>query len=113
MLLSTRQRVGTLERPVGEADSVEAFERFTTHRLRVAQDAVSRPADPAERPGQDVFETREPTDDVELLEDEADVATELAEFLAAGGDHVVAEHLDVAARGHVQLVQMAQQGRLA
>lgn len=67
----------------------------------------------AEAPGEHVLQYGGPLDQVEALEDHADLAAHLAQLLAAGGGHVPAVDEDLPARGLHQAVDGPEEGGLA
>ena len=118
LLLAAGERRGALRGALGQADALQCGHGLAL--LLVAEHAQrSAPARHApEKAEQDVVQHAEAVDQVELLEDVADVGAQAA-YLAvqlAGGLHLAAEHLDAPAGGAVaagQAGQVAQQRGLA
>ena len=113
LALAAGEAVGALVDVLGEADPVEQAQRLGDVVLGVhAQDAAQR-AGVAEPAGQHVVHHREPLDQVELLEDHADVAA-LQPHLGIGElEQVDAVEHDLAAGRLDQPVDAADQRRLA
>jgi hypothetical protein len=113
LLLTAGERVGALVGAVGQTDPVEFLEGFAADGLRVHHQGDARSAQRSERPGADVLEHGHRADEVEGLEDDADVAAHGLQLRSAQPVHVLTEDAHPPRGGAVQSVDMAQEGGFA
>jgi hypothetical protein len=117
LLLSAGQGVGALGRIVGDADPIQGGHGLGLVRRRPDAEQALPAGQAAERAEHDVAEQAQAADQVELLEDHAELLARLAHRArdAAVFLHCLAEHADLAGTGvdRLQAGNGAQQGGLA